>query len=224
MYLVDVRGLASPVGQRLFDELADPRFQTELALFNMEANLEPQPLGGRFLRDMESRLADVVATARRGAASLGSDVLLVGVLPTLRHEDTDASMLTPEIRYRCLNEACMAAHGGALKLSIDGIERFASTFDSVAIEGVNTSIQLHLQVGPAEAARLYNLSQLVTAPLLAAAANSPVLFGRRLWHETRVAIFERAFDDRSPAQLVRGVPSGSRSWSSTATIRRAIPS
>lgn len=206
MYLVDRRGNASPVGERLFDELADPRFQTELARFNLEANLDPQPLGGRFLRDMESRLADVVATARRGAERLESDVLLVGVLPTLRHEDTDASMMTPEIRYRCLNEACMAAHGGTLKLSIDGIERFASTFDSVAIEGANTSIQLHLQVGPAEAARLYNLSQLITAPLLAAAANSPVLFGRRLWHETRVAIFERAFDDRSPAQLVRGVP------------------
>ena len=206
MYLVDRRGNASPVGERLFEELADPRFQTELARFNLEANLDPQALGGRFLRDMETRLTDVVATARRGAERLESDVLLVGVLPTLRHEDTDAAMMMPEIRYRCLNEACMAAHGGTLKLSIDGIERFASTFDSVAIEGANTSIQLHLQVGPAEAARLYNLSQLITAPLLAAAANSPVLFGRRLWHETRVAIFERAFDDRSPAQLVRGVP------------------
>ena len=206
MYLVDERGHVSPVAERLIDQLDDPRFQTEMARFNLEANLEPLALEGRFLHETESRLEDILSTARHEAERLGADVLLVGVLPTLRHEDTDETALTPELRYQCLNDACMAAQGGRLDLAIDGIERFTSTFDSVGIEGANTSIQFHLQVGPAEAARLYNLAQLITAPLLAAASNSPILFGRRLWHETRVAIFERAFDDRSRSQLIRGLP------------------
>ena len=206
MYLVDERGHVAPVAERLIDALDDPRFQPEMARFNLEANLDPLPLRGAFLRQTEARLDDILATARRAAEPLGADVLLVGVLPTLRHQDTDESMLTPELRYRCLNDACMDAHGGKLDLAIDGIERFASTFDSVGVEGVNTSLQLHLQVGPGEAARLYNLAQLITAPLLAAAANSSILFGRRLWHETRVAIFERTLDDRSRTELIRDVP------------------
>ena len=100
----------------------------------------------------------------------------------------------------------MAAQGGTLDLTIDGIERLQTTFDPVGIEGANTSLQLHLQVTPTTGAPLYNLMQLITAPLLAAATNSPVLLGRRLWHETRIAVFERSLDERSEAQLIRDYP------------------
>lgn len=186
--------------------LSDPRFQTEVALFNLEANLGPRSLQGRFLRELEADLSGVVEIARDAAHALGIEVLLTGILPTLRREDLAEKNLTPEARYRALNDSSLVAHGGAIRLLIDGIERFEVQFDSVVVEGANTSLQLHLQVAPEQAARLYNLSQLITAPLLAAAANSSVLLHKRLWHETRVAVFERAFDDRSASQVSRGVP------------------
>ena len=206
MYLVDARGLVAPVSKLMMEKLADSRFQTEVASFNLEANLEPMHLGGSFLRDMEAGLNEVLERARQVAETLDLDVVLVGVLPTLRREDVVDSNLTPELRYECLNDSCLARQNRTIRLEIDGIERFESTFDSVVIEGANTSLQLHLQVSPQSAPRLYNLVQLLTAPILAAAANSPVLLGRRLWHETRVAIFERVFDERSLAQRTRGVP------------------
>jgi CBS domain-containing protein len=206
MYLVDDAGFARPIALEMMQRLNDPRFQTEVALFNLEANLGVHELGGSFLSDMERELNDVVSAARAAAAQLGGHVLLTGTLPTLRSADVSSDNLTPEVRYECLNEASLNPHGGHLDLVIDGIERFESSFQSVVVEGANTSIQLHLQVDPADSGRLYNLAQLITAPLLAAATNSPLLLGRRLWQETRVAVFERALDDRSVAQLSRGVP------------------
>ena len=206
MYLLDSRGFAKPMALEMMQRLGDPRFQTEVALFNLEANLGPQILGGSFLSDMEAELNDVINAARRAATELNGQVLLTGTLPTLRPTDVTRANLTPEIRYACLNDASVAHAGGRFNLVIDGIERFEGSFQSVVIEGANTSIQLHLQVNPADSGRMYNLAQLLTAPLLAAATNSPLLLGRRLWQETRVAIFERVLDDRSAAQLSRGMP------------------
>ena len=39
--------------------------------------------------------------------------------------------------------------------------------------------------------------KLVAAPVLAAAVNSPTLFGRQLWSETRIALFQQSVDTRS---------------------------
>ncbi len=206
MNLVDAEGMVAPLATKLIEHLDDPTFQTEIALFNLEANLDPRPLDGRFLRYMEADLSKVVQRARDGARDLGIEVLLSGITPTLRREDLLARNMTPDVRYECLDQSALLAQGGAIKLLIDGIERFESQFDSIVVEGANTSLQLHLQVTPADAARLYNLAQLITAPLLAAAGNSPVLLGKRLWHETRVAVFERTLDDRSASQLTRGEP------------------
>ncbi len=207
MFLVDQRGMAAPAALRLMEQLAgDPRFQTEVALFNLEANLPPQTLGGPFLRHLERELNDVLAAARSAARAVNAEVLLTGILPTLRREDLLYKNLTPEPRYKLLNSVSLSGQGGSINISVDGLDNFKGKFDTVVIEGANTSLQLHLQVGADEAARLYNLAQLITAPLLAVATNSPVFLGKRIWQETRVAVFERAMDDRSASQLARGVP------------------
>src|SRR5262245_60948725 len=75
------------------------------------------------------------------------------------------------------------------------------------LEACNTSFQLHLQVDPSEFANLYNLAQAITAPVLAAAVNSPILFGKRLWNETRVALFQHSVDERSSSEHARYRPS-----------------
>ena len=97
MYLVDPQGFARPIALEMMDRLDDPRFQTEVARFNLEANLGVQELGGSFLSDMEHELDDVVAVARRAANELSGDVLLTGILPTLRRSDVTIENLTPEV-------------------------------------------------------------------------------------------------------------------------------
>ena len=206
MYIVDDEGYPAPISDQVLDRLADDRFTTELARFNLEANLDPQPIGGDFLRAMERSLDDVLVQANRAANDVGVHIVLTGIIPTLREKHVSRANLTPEVRYQCLNDTCMAARGDTIKLEIDGVDHFEFSHDCAVIEGANTSFQFHLQVAPDEAGALYNLAQLITAPLLAVAANAPVLLNRRVWHETRVALFERTFEYRSTPELARNVP------------------
>lgn len=206
MYIVDAQNNPAPISDKVLKHLGDERFNTELARFNLEANLAAYPIGGNFLRTMEHGLQEVLVLATDAANVVGADIVLTGILPTLQDEHVSLANLTPEVRYKCLNDTCMAARGDRFTLVIDGVDRFESSHDCAVIEGANTSFQFHLQVGPADAGPLYNLAQLITAPLLAVAANSPVLLNQRVWHETRVALFERVFEYRSVPQLARSVP------------------
>src|SRR5262249_37326105 len=58
----------------------------------------------------------------------------------------------------------------------------------------STSQQFHLQISLAESVRFYNAALISSAPLVALAANSPILFDRLLWHETRIPLCEQALD------------------------------
>jgi CBS domain-containing protein len=207
MYIVDKQGYQAPIYDQVLGQLDDERFTTELARFNLEANLTATDIGGSFLGEMENRLLEVLEHANNAANAVGANILLTGILPTLRDKDISLENLTPELRYHCLNDTCIAARGGKFTLVINGVDRFETSCDNAVIEGASTSFQLHLQVTPENAAALYNLSQLITAPLLAVAGNSPVLLNRRVWHETRVALFERAIEFRSRPQMARRFPS-----------------
>ncbi len=206
MYIVDAKGYPTGISDQVLERLGDRRFSTELARFNLESNLDPRPVGGDFLRAMQLELEDALAQADRAASDLDARIILSGILPTLQETHVSPANLTPEVRYQCLNDTCMVARGGSFTLIIDGVDHFESSYDSIVVEGANTSFQFHLQVAPEEAGPLYNLAQLITAPLLAVAANSPVLLNRRVWHETRVALFERTLEYRSTPQLARAVP------------------
>jgi len=203
MYLVGSDCRAYPHALKVIDQLSDPRFTTELACFNLEANFDPLRLEEDVFEKLERDMRETVSKASQAAKRLGGEVLLTGILPTLRAEDLSLDHLTPELRYRLLNDALLRPQG-RITVVIDGLEQYEGTYDSVMLQAANTSLQIHLQVDPRESGRLYNLAQLVTAPLLAVAGNSPVLLGRRLWHETRIAVFERALDTRTDSQLARG--------------------
>ncbi len=204
MALVDEHGNPAPVAMDVLDTLADKRFTTELAQFNLEANLPPQIFGGGCLRKLEEDLQNAVQTADAAACEEGARILLTGILPTLSHEYLSLRFMTPNPRYRQLNDGLRALGEGEFPIYIRGIDELETRPDSVMFEAANTSFQLHLQVTPQDFARKYNLAQLITAPLLAASVNSPLFLGKRLWHETRMALFERSVDARSEAARARG--------------------
>jgi len=205
MFLVDRTMGPAPVATDILARTDDPRLTTELARFNLEANTTPHVFGGDCLRKLEQELVDVVAKARAVANECGAHVLLVGILPTLRKSDLGLDNMTPNPRYFALNRAMSKLRGGDFHVLIKGLDELETTHDNVMLESCNTSFQVHFQVAPKEFARLYNVAQAVTAPVLAAAVNSPVLLGRRLWAETRVALFQRSVDARSTAHQQRGL-------------------
>lgn len=206
LFLVRPDGRPAPVAMDVLDRLADERFTTELARFNMEYNLPARPFADRCLRELHRELERAVAGARAAAQQCGADVLLTGILPTLDRTDLTVENLTPLPRYHELNRVMTELGGGSFRTFIQGRDELQVIHESVMLEACNTSFQVHFQVGAGEFARLYNLAQLMTAPLLAAAVNSPVLLQRRLWHETRIAVFEQSLDFRSDLQRQRNAP------------------
>lgn len=204
MFLVDDTLSCAPVSTEVLATANDPRLTTELAKFNLEANLSPQVFGGTCLRALETEINDVIGVARKAAAEHGAKIVLVGILPTLRKPDLGMEFMTPLPRYYALNRAMHRMRGGQdFHVLIKGKDELELTHDNVMLEAANTSFQVHFQVDAREFARLYNLAQVVTAPVLAAAVNSPVLMGKRLWNETRVALFHHSVDTRMDAHKAR---------------------
>jgi CBS domain-containing protein len=189
----------------ILEHIDDERFTHELGLFNLEANLSPQRLGGNCLSLMEAELQDVYRKAREAAQKEDCDIALVGILPTLTMKDLGLDAMVPTPRYYALNDAIKALRGEEFQFTINGIDQLSVKHDNVMLEACNTSFQVHFQVSPENFAKNYNIAQAVTGPLLAAAVNSPILLGKRLWHETRIAVFEYSIDTRSEVHQERGL-------------------
>ncbi|HYN26617.1 MAG TPA: CBS domain-containing protein [Pyrinomonadaceae bacterium] len=206
MFLVDHNMRPAPISLEVLEHANDSRLTTEIARFNLEANLTPLPLSGRCFRLMEQELEELLGLVRKSAKPLGAKVLLSGILPTLKKSDLTLENLAPIPRYSQLNEGVIRLRGGPFTIHIKGLDELQITHDNIMMESCTTSFQVHFQTSPAEFASRYNMAQAITAPLLAAAVNSPLLFGHRLWQETRVALFQHSTDARSRAQLARSQP------------------
>jgi CBS domain-containing protein/gamma-glutamylcysteine synthetase len=182
----------------------DERVVTELAKFNLEYNLTPYVFGGDCLRQTEHQLTELLAYVRSLVEQTGNEVVLTGILPTIHLSDLGLENLTPKPRYFALDDSLKRLRGSEFQqYQIRGVDELFFQHNTVLVEACNTSFQTHFQVDPEEFAHFYNIAQLVAAPVLAAATNSPVLFGKRLWRETRIALFQQAVDTRSSNLYLR---------------------
>jgi gamma-glutamyl:cysteine ligase YbdK (ATP-grasp superfamily) len=198
--LVDERGMPSMRNADVLEAIADPAWATELGQFNLEINVPPRQLAGDAAGDLEREVRASLNAADGNARGLGSRLVMVGILPTLQKKDVDEETLSANARYRVLNEQIFAARGEDMRISIDGTEHLLTYADSITPEAACTSVQLHLQVSPDAFANYWNAAQAIAGVQVALAANSPFLFGKQLWHETRITLFEQATDTR-PAEL-----------------------
>ena len=205
MFLVDRAWKPATRALDILDVIDDPRFTHELGLFNLEANLSPRRLGGDCLSKLEEEAQEIYRRASETAARFDCKVALVGILPTLTKAHLGLDSMVPTPRYHALNDAICALRGTDFEFTINGIDQLSVKHNNVMLEACNTSFQVHFQVSPENFAKNYNIAQAITAPLLAAAVNSPVLLGRRLWHETRIAVFEYSIDTRSNVFQERGL-------------------
>lgn len=215
LFLVDENFQPAPRSLEVLAEIEDPRFTTELGAFNMEFNLDPVQLSGDCLRQMEQQLVGLLDDARAAADKVGVLVVLIGILPTLQKSDLHLGNMTPMPRYYALNDAMNRLRGSTYDLRIKGREELLVQHDNVMLEACNTSFQVHFQVTHEDFAQRYNIAQAVAAPNLACATNSPLLLGRRLWRETRIALFQQSIDTRPASGALREMTprvSFGRSW------------
>src|SRR3954447_636281 len=171
--IADDKGCATMRNEELLAAIESDDYQTELAQFNIEVNLAPHKLVGSVFREIEEELRPSLNHAQRKALELDSRIVMVGILPTLTDFHFSVENLTNNPRYAALNEQILEARGENLDLNIEGVERLAAHFTSIAPEAATTSVQLHLQVSPEGFSRAWNAAQAICAVQVALGANSP---------------------------------------------------
>ncbi|GAB3710646.1 glutamate--cysteine ligase [Mariniluteicoccus flavus] len=199
--LVDANEEPALNNAAVLQAINDPQFVPELGLFNIEMNLPPRQLGPSGLSAFEHTIRSTFNDARSRAGSLGVRLAAIGILPTLGRGHLTSDSLSDNLRYRVMDEQMRRMRGGRpVALDISGAERLEWTVDSIAPEAACTSHQIHLQVAPSVFPAYWNASQAIAGIQLALGANSPYFLGRRLWAESRIALFDQSTDLRSPEQ------------------------
>ncbi len=201
--LIDRHGFPALLVEEVLSALDDPHFTTELAKFNLEINLDPLTLEGGCFSQLEQDLEQLLGKCQSACHQLDCQLLLTGILPSLRSKDLGMESMTIRQRYQALNQAILEMRKSPQKFHIQGTDELTTSSDSVMFESCNTSFQLHYQVGAAEFAAHYNWAQAIAGPVLAACTNSPLFLGKRLWSETRIALFQQATDTRGYLEELR---------------------
>ena len=203
--LVDAAGLPSMKNTEVLEAIADPAWASELGQFNLEINVPPRQLCGDALSQLEDSVRRSLRHAGQRALQTGSRLMMVGILPTLSQSDVGEHAMSLNPRYRLLNEQMIAARGEDMRICIDGPERLLTHVDTIMPEAACTSVQFHVQVSPEAFGSYWNAAQAIAGIQVALAANSPYLFGRELWRETRIPLFEQVTDTRPEELQQQGV-------------------
>ncbi|GLW64452.1 glutamate--cysteine ligase [Actinomadura rubrobrunea] len=203
--LIDGRGDPQMRNADVLKAIADPAWATELGQFNLEINIPPRMLGGANTGELEQEVLGHLERADARAREIGAQLVMIGILPTLRRSDIGEESMSANDRYKMLNDQIFAARGEEMRIDIDGPEPLDMHADCILPEAACTSVQFHLQVSPNEFGAYWNAAQAIAGPQVALAANSPFLFGHRLWDETRITLFEQATDTRPEELKAQGV-------------------
>ncbi|WP_323788035.1 CBS domain-containing protein [Psychroserpens sp.] len=188
----------------ILDKINDPHFTTELGLFNVEANLDPLVLKSRCFSQLETDLSNLVDKAHSAAQDIDDNkIILTGILPTFKRKDLVFENMTPHQRYKVLNDVMRKVRGDDFRVKVRGIDELILDHESILFEACNTSFQVHLQIDLDKIVDQYNWSQAIAGPILSVMTNSPMLLGRELWSETRIALFQQSIDLRNASQLLR---------------------
>ncbi|MGJ3509500.1 glutamate--cysteine ligase [Enemella sp. A6] len=207
--LVDADGRPAMRNADALAEIADADFVAELGRYNIELNVPPRTIDGGETFELENSLRNSLNAASRAARELDMNLVMIGILPTLRSDDLTGAWMSDSARFAELNDSIFSFRGEDMEIDITGPgvsgERLRTAWPDIAPESACTSAQLHLQVAPEDFARYWNAAQAFLGPQVAVAANSPFFLGRRLWAETRVELFHQAIDTRPPELRNQGV-------------------
>jgi predicted transcriptional regulator len=188
----------------ILKKINDDHYTTELALFNLEINLDPFEFKTNCFTKLEQQLTTLLEKGEKAAEQTNNNkIILTGILPSLRKKDLVFKNITPYKRYKTINNVLKRIRGKEFKLHIQGVDELVLKHESILFEACNTSFQVHLQISPEEAIDKYNWSQAIAGPMLSIMCNSPILLGRELWSETRIALFQQSIDLRNVSHFSR---------------------
>lgn len=195
--IVDNDWYPAAAAMPLLEKLGDEHYTTEISRYNLEINLDPKLLAGNCFFNMQKDLDNYLDRLSSKAAEMDIKAVLTGILPSISLRHLKAEYMTPVERYYALNSLMKELRGREFDLHIKGVDEVTLKHDSVLFEGCNTSFQAHLQVEASDFVSSYNWAQMIAGPVLSICTNSPLLLGRELWDETRIALFAQSVDTRA---------------------------
>ena len=194
-WIVNKEFYPEPENQYLLDSMQSHLLSPELAKFNIELNVTPQKLSAKGLQAIHQELLTLWKQCVAKLEQKDLHMMMVGILPTVRDQELLVDNMSQLNRYYALNEQVMKARQGKpLCLDIVGVEHLRSVHSDVMLESAATSFQIHRQIPFNNSVRYFNASVILSAPLVAVGANSPYLFFKNIWEETRIPLFEQAVD------------------------------
>ena len=180
--LVDGDMQPHPNNQAVLEMLGD-EYQSEIGAYNVEMNHPPLGIEGDGLARLAEGVEKRLATVRDAAEQAGSQLAMIGTLPTMTSQFLDSDeWMTQENRYAGLNNSILESRGELVKIDLRRDEKYTHYFDTIAPESTCTSMQLHLQVAPNRFADAWNASQAIAGVQVALSANSPLFMGHKVWH------------------------------------------
>lgn len=193
----------SPNAMKILSEVNDHAVTTELATYNLEINLDPFRLTNNCFSRIHNQLDEKLQSVKNAAAKFNDNIVIAGILPSITRNELTLEYLTPLKRYQYLNSALLKARGLKFDLFLKGLDEIHLRHDNILFEACNTSFQCHLQLHPKDFAVAYNWALAISAPVLGAASNSPLLLGKELWSEIRIALFQQSIDTRKTIDEIR---------------------
>lgn len=181
----------------LLEEIGDEHFTTEIGNYNLEINSDPLVLKDDCFSQLHKQLSSLLTKAKAVCEKHNTKIILTGILPTLSLKYISDDNMTKIQRYGVLNEAIKDSRKQDFSIHIKGVDELNLLHDSVMLEACNTSFQAHLQIHPDNFIDDYNWAQAIAGPVMSICTNSPLLFGKELWSETRIALFTQSVDTRA---------------------------
>ena len=203
--ILDSDNLPNPINKEILDDIHSPLFTNELAKYDLEINGNVFELNGdaplKLDEDMLSLWDEGQASAKKFNAELG----LFGVLPSLKLKHFNKTLFQSDMhRYTLVSQRMRELRHEPVKILFQGEDEVSLEKDDVMLEALGTSLQIHLQIPFDESVAYYHAALLASVVLLGFSANSPLVLGKRAWHESRIAIFEQSVDTRNKERREHG--------------------
>ena len=192
-WLVDKNFHPAPDAPEFLKDLSNPNIVAEIAKYNFEINGNPYEFNEEVFGIISKEMKIYWDLCKASAKKMKLMPVTIGTLPTLTADKMTLDILSPQKRYFALNNEVMRRRDHApIVLNISGKDKLYYENDSVITECAATSLQIHYGVSLDDSARYYNAFVLASSFMAAISANSPFFYGKELWDESRIVIFEQS--------------------------------
>lgn len=191
----------NPINKKILDDLNSPHFTNELAKYDLEINGNVFDLDDKTPQKLEEDLLSLWKQVETCAAKFHARLGLFGVLPSLRLEHFNKELYQSDMhRYTVVSQRIKELRHESVKILFRGEDEISLQKDDVMLEALGTSLQVHFQIPFDKAVEYYHAALLASVVVVGFGANSPLVLGKRAWHESRITIFEQSVDTRDKRQ------------------------